>query len=890
MGSPDTGAAIGSPDGIRLTRAKLTPPSRVTHPIDRVAPSLADGVPRGTRLVLCNAPAGFGKTSVMLQWREQLERAGMATAWLTLDPQDNDLSRFLTYLAAALGDIGRASDVPPLPASLFDSQIVPSGVVLDLLERLSGCGQPFALFVDDYECVANEAIHAIVRQLIDHQPPGCRLVIGSRSTPPLGLGRLRVREQLVELGIEQLRFSLAETAAYLNTRREQPVPERDIQALHQCTEGWATALQLATLSLSGARNPGELLAGVSGSNAGIADYLAEDVLSRLDPVVRDFLLDVCVLDTLTVPLCEAVSGRPDCAAQLEAIERANLFLIPLDAERTTWRFHNLFADFLRTQLERRRPGQSVERHRRAAQAYLSQNRVVPAVEHALAADDTRMAAELLDAHAETLLYAGRVDTLARWVETLPPDCLDDLPHLRLSYTWALTFLHRYQEARSVLDEFRHAGERQLTAREKDEVLTLGPAIQIFSDRIDECQHAATHNLPRLSGKGDFAHGALCNIAAFCLGTESRFDEAAELLATAKRLFLRAGSTYGWTYSQCLEGAMEFAQGRSAGAQAIYANAFQRATGGTRYSSASAVAAVHLAELLYLNEDPSGAEDLLNDYLPIIEQTGLPDHIIVANRILARLSLARQDVEAAQRRLNDMEYLGIAREAPRIVATSRIERAWLAMAIGDLEQASRLLEQARRQAHWAGFGHRIYHGNETEDLELHRARLALRTHQPREAADILAAQLTAVAKTRRHRRRLLLQMLEARAWLELGQHAKAQYQFAAAWDEARALGVSGQIQDDRALLQPLLARLAPGGQTEPAELPPLPNRSDDPDALTERELQVLRLVAEGLSNRAMAETLFVSEATVKTHLRSINGKLGAHSRTQAVAMGRAKRIL
>lgn len=890
MGSPEHGSAVCPPEGIRLTRAKLTPPSRVAHAIGRAAPQLLDGVPPGTRLVLCNAPAGFGKTSVMLQWLDELAEAGIATAWLTLDAQDNDLSRFLTYLAAALGNLGRAADVPPLPASLFDSQIVPSGVVLDLLERLSGAGQPFALFLDDYETVGNEAIHAIVRQLIEHQPPGCRLIVGSRSTPPLGLGRLRVREQLVELGIDQLRFSLAETATYLNAKRELPVSERDVQALHQCTEGWATALQLAALSLAGARNPGELIAAVSGSNAGIADYLAEDVLSSLAPELRDFLLEVSVLDTLTVPLCEAVCQRADCAALLEYVERANLFLIPLDADRSTWRFHNLFAEFLRAQLERRLPGRAAELHRRAARAYLAQGRVVPAVEHSLAAGDTRMAAELLDAHAETLLYAGRVDTLARWVETLPPEYLDELPHLRVSYTWALTFLHRYQEARSVLDDFRHGGERQLSPREKDEVLTLGPAIQIFSDRIDECHHAAEHNLPRLSGKGDFAHGALCNITAFCLTTESRFNEAGELLATAKRLFLRAGSTYGWTYSQCLEGTLEFIQGRSAGAHAIFATAFQRATGGTRYSSASAVAAVHLAELLYQNDDPSGAEDLLLDYLPIIEQTGLPDHIIVANRILARLSLARHDFEAAQRRLNDMEYLGIAREAPRIVATSRIERAWLAMAIGDLEQAARLLDQTRRQAHWAGFGHRIYHGNETEDLDLHRARLALRQHQPQEAAALLSARLRELQPTRRHRRRLLLQLLEARALHDQGEQLRAQQQFVRALDEVQSLGLLGLLHDDRALLQPLLDRQPATLRPPGGALPPLPSRAEDPDALTERELQVLHLVAEGLSNRAMAETLFVSEATVKTHLRSINGKLGAHSRTQAVALARAKRIL
>lgn len=892
---PQQYADRGTSEPIRITDLKFSPPTPSSFALPRQAIDFPACFAEDASLILCSAPAGFGKSTVMLQWLARMQEAGVATAWLTLDPQDNDLTRFLTYLAAAFGRIRNTIDAAPLPASLFDSQIVPSGVVLEIIDRLSSVGRPFALFLDDYESITRGAIHDIVRQIIEHLPVTGHLVIGTRSAPPLGLGRLRAHGRLTELGMDQLRFSLDEATTYLQSNRHLAVSDRDVRVLHQCTEGWAAGLHLAALSLAGQADVAGIVGRFSGSQAEIADYLTEDVLSRQPADLRAFLLDVSILGTLTAPLCDAVSKRSDSRDMLERVERANLFLIPIDANRDAYRFHNLFAEYLRNQLRREDRARERQLHTLAARWFEAEGRIVPAVEHALEAGELDMAARLLDEHSETLLYSGRVDTLARWVESLPPEGLDERPRLRLSYAWALTFLHRYQEARTQLDELNIAPPVALSAKDRDEILTLGPAILIFSDRIDECRIAADHNLPLLSGQGDFARGALCNIHSFCLGSESEFEQAGELLTTAKRMFMRAGSSYGLTYSECLEGVLQYTHGRLHVAHATFQSAFRRAIATARYSSAGAVAAVYLAESLYETGDVTAAEEMILDYLPVIEQTGLPDHIIVANRILARLALERGEYEGAHRRLNDMEYLGIARESPRIVASSRLERAYLAMRIGDMELAATLLERMRGQARWAGFGSRIFHANETEDLCVASARLLVSTQRSDEAASILAAELARLAGSQRFVRIVLLRMLQARTLLEADEPADAYRQFDTVRNQVEQAGFVRLLADNHLFLAPLAEarRQAADGRhaTDPLGASHVGSHGDPVlDALTERELHVLHLVADGLSNRAIADSIFVSEATVKTHLRNINSKLGVHSRTQAIAVARARRIL
>lgn len=899
------------PARIRLSAAKLSPPTLTPNSVARTAP-IPDLIQSHIKLALFHAPAGFGKTTAMLQWVERARASGIGTGWVTLDAQDNDASRFLSYLVAALDACGGENRRDAAPGSLFDSQTAPLGALLDAVDRLSAEGVDFALFLDDFETITNGAIHEIVRQFIDHLPAGSQLVIGSRATPPLGLGKLRAREQLVEVGADLLRFSLDEARHYLTGVRQLNISDRDVAELHRCTEGWATAIQLASLFLDGQRDIGAFIRGFSGDQAAIADYLAEDVFNRQSEPVQDFLLKTSILGNLNPEICNALTGRQDGAVMLEQIERANLFLVSLDSARMAYRYHNLFADFLRSHLLRRHPDQVAELHNRAAAWYETEGVLTTALEHALAAGNMHLAATLLDRVAETLIYEGRVATLIRQVEALPKQHLDGLLKVRLSYAWALTFAHRYQEAKLVLASLEQ-NKTRLDERSRDGILTLGPCVLLWSDRIDECLVIAAENLPKLSGRDDFSHGALLNIYAMCLSIEGNFGQAREMLGTAKRRMARANSDYGLVYADCIDGIISFTQGRLRAALAQFETVYRYASQRSRYSSASAVAAVYLAEAWYEENNVDAAEDILREYLLLIRQTGLPDHIIVAHRLLSRIEARRGSLDEAQYQLSEMERLGLSRGSGRVVGGARLERARIAMMLGDLNLAASIIRQEEVDLGWRSSVSGRPPANELDDIRLHAIRLKLMQRAGGEAIVLLQREFDLLDKAGgMSRRRLLATLLLARAQQLTGDLAAARRHLTEVLRFAAEEDLQRTLLDEDYLLAGLFDELGPTldpqaspaaaflnrlrGRPAPTDAP-RPDNVDTPvvpdegvDALTQREMQILSLVAEGLSNREMANKLFLSEATVKTHMRNINSKLAVHSRTQAIALARSRQLI
>ena len=435
MAEPPTttsSTAVGRERDVLLATKLHVPrprPGFVARP--RLLQRLAEGIAR--ELVLVCTPAGFGKTTLLGDWARRGQRP---VAWLSLDAGDNDPARFWRHVVAALdgalpGVAGRAA---PLLEGL---QPAAFGAAAAALVNELACAGEVVLVLDDYHLIDAPPVHASFGFLLEHLPSSLRLVLASRADPPLPLARLRARGQLAELREADLRFTPKEAAELLRTAVGSELPEAAVAALGDRTEGWVAGLQLAALSLRGRGEITAFVDGFSGSHRYVLDYLTEEVLDRQPKQLRSFLLETSVLERLSGPLCQAVTGRRDSQALLEQVERANLFLVPLDEVRSWWRYHHLFADLLRARLARERPERLPELHHAAAAWSEHHGLVDDAVRHALAAGDALWAARLIERHFDDLLRRNEDATLHRWLEGLPAEVVRSRPRLCLAQAlWA----------------------------------------------------------------------------------------------------------------------------------------------------------------------------------------------------------------------------------------------------------------------------------------------------------------------------------------------------------------------------------------------------------------------------------------------------------------------
>src|SRR6266702_1611185 len=440
MAEPSGGApavvAVSERDVLLATKLHVPHPQPGFVPRPRLAAALDEGLAR--QLVLVCAPAGSGKTVLLADWAG---RDGRLVAWLSLDAADNDPARFWRHVVAALdrvrpGIAERAGSLlgPPAPPSF-------EGLVTALVNELAA--QPgddeVLLVVDDYHLIEAQPVHASLEFLVEHLPPGLDLVVASRADPPLPLPRLRAGGRLAELRPADLRFTAEEAAALLREATGGELPGEAVAALAARTEGWAAGLQLAALSLRGQADPAGFVAAFSGSHRYVLDYLAGEVLDRQPEEVRAFLLQTSVLERLSGELCDAVTGLTGGQQLLEQVERANLFLVPLDEVRGWWRYHQLFADLLRARLQQADPDRVAGLHRAAAAWCERHGLIDEAMRHAVAADDTVWAARLIEQHFEALLRRSEDATLRRWLEALPAEVVRSRPRLSLAQAFrALT--------------------------------------------------------------------------------------------------------------------------------------------------------------------------------------------------------------------------------------------------------------------------------------------------------------------------------------------------------------------------------------------------------------------------------------------------------------------
>jgi LuxR family maltose regulon positive regulatory protein len=387
-------------------------------------------------LTVLSAPAGFGKTTLLTEWLAETATGCSAVAWLSLDRRDNDPVLFWTYVVTAV----RAA-VPTVGDGalqlLTSSSTSIDAAIAALLNDLEGYDGDLVLALDDYHVIESREVHAAMSFVLEHQPPQLQLILATRIDPPLPLAQLRARGQLDEVRAADLRFTAEEAALYLNGSMGLGLSIADVAALEGRTEGWIAALQLAALSLRDREDASAFIAGFAGDDHYVVDYLAEEVLARQSDEVKAFLLETSILESLTGPLCDAVTGREAGKATLVALDRANLFLVPLDDKRLWYRYHHLFADVLHARLIDERPDEVADLHLRASAWFKAHDDTAQAISHALAGGDTGRAADLMELAMPTMRRERREADLARWVRALPDVVVQSRPVLAVAFVGAL---------------------------------------------------------------------------------------------------------------------------------------------------------------------------------------------------------------------------------------------------------------------------------------------------------------------------------------------------------------------------------------------------------------------------------------------------------------------
>ncbi len=685
-------------DALLATKLYLPRPQPGFVPRPRLVRALSEGLARG-RVLVC-APAGFGKTSLLADWARG---DGRPVAWLGLDAGDNDPARFWRYVVAALdqaqpGIAGRLGPLlgPPAPRSF-------EGLVTALINELAA--QPgrdeVLLVLDDYHLVDAGPVHESVAFLLENLPPGLRLALSGRADPPLPLARLRARGQLAELRAAELRFTAEEAAELLGAAAGPSLPDTAVVALTARTEGWAAGLQLAALSLRGRTDAAGFVAAFSGSHRFVLDYLADEALDGQPGQVRTFLLETSVLERLSGGLCDAVTGRSGSQAMLHRIERAGLFLVPLDEVRGWWRYHHLFADLLRARLEQEQPGRLQELHRAAAAWSDEHDLGDDAVRHALAAGDAAWAARLVERHVETLLRRSEGATLHRWLSALPAESVRDRPRLCLAQAASAAVSFRVEAAEALADDAERA-----FAVSGDEPYepSVGRAVSMLANVPALIAHLRGANA-RLRGDAALASGynrqALAELGDEDRGMRSLIqanlavvDWLRGQLGPAERslaevLAERRAAGEGFLAMRvCYDlGQVQRARGRLDAALAACRQALETAGEGSSQPPHLGMAHVGLAEVLYERDELAAAFDHATKGVALCRQLAFIPPRATGLAILARIRQAHGETAAALEAMGEAGQVELSPQVVPLFNPVPSQRARLLLAQGDVGAAA-----------------------------------------------------------------------------------------------------------------------------------------------------------------------------------------------------------
>ena len=865
------------------------------------------------KLTLISAPAGFGKTTLVTEWLQSQEddaSSPFLVGWLSLDEGDNDTVRFLTYLITALNRIqGLETEIGVSALQMLQSQQTPSPetILIAVINEVAMVTDKIVLILDDYHLIDSQQVHESLNFLIENLPPQLHLVITTREDPPIPISRLRARGQLNELRAVDLRFTGEETAVFLNHVMCLHLSAENIATLETRTEGWIAGLQLAAISIQGYGDAARFIESFSGSNRLVLDYLIEEILDQQPEHTRTFLLQTAVCDRFTESLCNALTGQDTGQQTLETLERANLFIVPLDNERCWYRYHHLFGDLLLQRLRQTQSDKIPVLHNKAGEWFNQQGMKREAIKHSLAAMDYEKAGKLIESIAIDVMEQGEHSTVVKWVKSLPDEVIKERPYLCVLQAWVLLLSGQMEAAESRLLDAENALE--IRSHKDDQ-----HAFEVINGLI----HSNRAYLTFLKGQHaqtiDYAQKALIGL-----------PENAALFRAQTGIYLGVAYRYRGQLKKAYDTYHEILpiSKHLRGKIAVQCNQ-------------------NIGDLLWQMGKLDQAQDILEEALQITEQhVGRPDmpYCGFVYMLLGRIFHQRGELAEAHQIIEKGFTLCRDWNLPEVTALSYLELANIYWALGNHGQARESFQEATQIfggfSLWGGKYSEAYRakfeiamGNTVAaerwaqsndlttdgDYEFHReieyfalTRLLI-VQKKFEEAYALAKRIFNIGQETGNKRAELESLILLSLILYGQGNAEQAFEYLLkAIVIAEPQGFIRIFVDEgppmAKLLYDALSRKIELNYIQrllaafPVEKPEQTPRKQTPshkseliDPLSDRELEVLRLIAEGLSRPEIAAKLFLSKNTVKTHARNIYGKLGVNNQMQAVGKARGLGLL
>lgn len=874
------------------------------------------------KLTLISAPVGFGKTTLLSEWVHCLRSSSkpqdnqIAFAWLSLDENDNDLSRFLTYLISAINQadgLEHRYGENALDLVLSSQQPAVEQILVALINNLAELPKKLVLVLDDYHLISNSSVDKAINYLLENLPPQFHLIIATREDPHLPIARLRVRSHLTELRAADLRFTPSEGEHFLTKVMELNLSKEEIDALETRTEGWIAGLQLAALSMQGHEDPSILIKSFSGSHRLVLDYFIEEVLEQQPEEIVQFLLFTSILKRLTGSLCDSLTGREDGQETIEILEHENLFIIPLDSHRQWYRYHHLFADLLAQRLRIGHPEMVSDLHTKAAQWYEDHDNLFEAIQHAFESKDISLAVRLINKGAKNALEQSELKSVHRWVERLPSSALKNSPWLFIYYCWASalagqvdTVSSHLKDTQWLLDSVAHQGDAAVQLM-TGLLIGVNAVVTNWKREFPKCYQLAEQAKEYIP-KDHWARGYCMSIIGSRSWADGNLSNGHEAYSAAYTIGKATGNILLEVSSICNLAHVIEHEGYIHRSAEMFRSAFPMARQANKELPVAAYIYIDLARLLYEFNHLEKAGEYLEKGMNLCQRFGDGRAEKIGFSIQAQWQIANRQYEQAAKSIKQSEQADPSPGTPFDMRGGEYQNIYLWLKRKEFTRLATWLDESENDID------RIAHVKAKMLYTVHaRVMIALGCEYQDDKylirASKLIDKLLNLAEQFGWGKKLIeILVLQALNLQALGETERALQVLDRAVYQAEPEGYVRTFVDEGAPMLRLLSQLKTDDirikkyiqtlQNAILEEEPIPSESQGEvvemqglvDPLSKREIEILMLIAAGLTNQEIGSKLFLALNTVKTHIRNIYSKLGVHNRVSAISIARDLKLI